>query len=81
MQAEVEISVAEVVTPVARDARRRKRGTRALPPHRVARELERSSEPAHISDGRAERLRDHLESGDVDESVLVTRILEPHERK
>src|SRR6185436_240237 len=58
-----------------------KRHARTLPPHGVTGELESSGQSANIGNRRAEWLRDHLQRRDIDQTALVTGILETHERE
>src|ERR1700686_4822041 len=81
VQAQLQIAATDVVAAVAGDARRRKPCSRALPPHRVAGELERPRETTHVCSRRAERLRDRLEREEGDQPTRVGGILQPYQRK
>ena len=69
------------VASVAVGSRPGKCRAHSLPPHRITGELDRSCHPAHVGDGRAERLGDHLQRRDIDQLGSVRRVCEPNERK
>jgi hypothetical protein len=81
MELQMKIARLHGVASIAARLRSGKRRSRSFPPHRIARELECSREPAHIRHGRAERLCDHLQRRNIDQASPVSRILESNERK
>ncbi len=77
----MQIARSHVVASVTTRLRPGKRRPRSLPPQRIGRELERSSQPSHVGDRRPERFGDHLQCRNIDHAILVSRIFQSHERK
>ena len=81
VKSKVQIGVIDVVFPVAGSFRLREGDARTLPPERIAGEVKRAGESAHVCDRRTEWRRYHRERRHIDATVLVGRIFEPHQRK
>ena len=69
------------VASIAARPRSGKRRAHSLPPHRIAGELDRSSQPTDVGNRRAKWLRDHLQRRDIDQATLVCRVFQPNEWK
>src|SRR5437870_3866751 len=81
MQPQVEVVVLDIVFAVTGGFSLREGDARALPPQRIAGEVERARQPTHICHRRTERRRDHRQRRYIDAAILVRWIFEADQRK
>src|SRR3954470_8395641 len=75
------VAVREIVSTVAVRFRVREGEASPLPPHRVAREIERPGETANVCERRPKWLRDHLQRSDSYLVILERRIFNSYQRE